>query len=152
MAMTCYTDWKFIRAGATSKTKGLLRYLEYREDRYNHHPRAAGPERWIDCGLGRGWREILRNASELQTGKVLLRSLVIRPPQELVAQLQAIDPKLWNDRLKLMKEVVDRVMGAEMERAGIQRPNGSRQPLDLPYSHVIHAGAEKEASKARTPT
>jgi hypothetical protein len=29
MAMTCYTDWKFIRAGNYDKAKGLLRYLTY---------------------------------------------------------------------------------------------------------------------------
>ena len=33
MAMTCYTDWKFIRAGNYGKAKGLLKYLTYREDR-----------------------------------------------------------------------------------------------------------------------
>jgi len=30
-------------------------------------------------------------------------------------------------------------MDAEMERAGIHRPDGTKQPLDLPYSYVIHA-------------
>ncbi|MGQ9600236.1 MAG: hypothetical protein ACUVWZ_12565 [Anaerolineae bacterium] len=70
MAMTCYTDWKFVGAGKYGKARGLLRYLQYREDRINHAPRAGGAERWIDCGLGRGWREILDNASELQTNKV----------------------------------------------------------------------------------
>ena len=29
MAMTCYTDWKFIRAGNYDKAKGLLKYLTY---------------------------------------------------------------------------------------------------------------------------
>jgi hypothetical protein len=29
MGMTCYTDWKFIRAGNYSKAKGLLKYLTY---------------------------------------------------------------------------------------------------------------------------
>ena len=29
MVMTCYTDWKFIRAGNYDKAKGLLKYLTY---------------------------------------------------------------------------------------------------------------------------
>ena len=144
MAMTCYTDWKFVGAGRYGKARGLLKYLEYREDRVNHAPRAGGPERWIDCGLGRVWREILDNLTELQTGKVLLRSLVIRPPQEMLAQLQQADCERWANRLDLMKEVVDRVMDAEMQRAGIVRGDGTRQPLDLPYSYVIHASEDKK--------
>lgn len=144
MTMTCYTDWKFVGSGRYGKARGLLKYLEYREDRINHAPRAGGAERWVDCGLGRGWREILDNASELQTGKVLLRPLVIRPPQEMLAQLRQSDPERWADRLDLMKELVDRVMDAEKQRAGIVRGDGTRQPLDLPYSYVIHASEDKK--------
>jgi hypothetical protein len=141
MAMSCYTDWKYIAAGEGGYAKGrnLLRYLQYRDDRINHIPRAGGPDRWVDCGLGSNWREILDNASELQTDKVLLRSLIIRPPQDLVAELETVDPERWASRRELLEEVVHRVMDAEMERAGVQRPDDTRQPLDLPYSYVIHA-------------
>jgi len=97
----------------------------------------------VDCGLGRGWREILDNTTELQTAKVLLRSLVIRPPQEWLAQLQQADPERWANRLDLVKKLVDRVMDSEMQRAGIVRGDGTRQPLDLPYSYVIHASEDK---------
>jgi hypothetical protein len=137
--MTCYTDWKFVKADSFTKAKGLLRYLEFREDRINHIPRDGGPERWIDCGLDGSWREILENVTALQSEKVLLRALVIRPPQEQVAGLEKLDPERWANRRELLEEVVHRVMDAEMERAGIQRPDGSTQPLDLPYSYVIHA-------------
>jgi len=141
VAMTCYTDWKYIAAGdgSAGKARGLLRYLQYRDDAINHIPRAGGPDRWVDCGLGGNWREILDSVSELQTDKVLLRTLVIRPPQELLAELEQVDPERWARRRELLEEVVHRVMDAEMERAGMERPDGSRQPLDLPYSYVIHA-------------
>ena len=43
MAMTWYTDWKFVGAGRYGKARGLLKYLEYREDRVKHAPRAGGP-------------------------------------------------------------------------------------------------------------
>ena len=138
MAMTCYTDWKFIRAGNYHKAKGLLKYLTYREDRDNEVRRPGGPDRWVDCGLGSNWREIIDNLSELQSQKVLMRSLIIRPPQEQMAQLEGIDPELWTRRRELMAELVEDVMAGEMERRGVEWPGG-RQPLDLPYSYVIHA-------------
>jgi len=138
MAMTCYTDWKFIRAGNYDKAKGLLKYLTYREDRDNDVPRPGGPDRWVDCGLGSSWREIIDNLSELQSQKVLMRSLIIRPPQEQMVQLEKIDPELWARRRELMAELVEDVMAAEMERRGVEWPGGT-QPLDLPYSYVIHA-------------
>jgi hypothetical protein len=139
MSMTCYTDWKYIPAGHFRKARDLLRYLQYREDAFNHIPRAGGAERWVDCGLGSSWREVLDHAAELQSRKVLLRSLIIRPPQELVAQLEDVDAERWAARRELLEEVVHRVMDAEMERAGTPTGDDSTQPLDLPYSYVIHA-------------
>jgi hypothetical protein len=70
--------------------------LSHRDDKINHIPRAGGPDRWVDCGLG-------------------------------------------GNRRELLEEVVHRVMDAEMERAGVLRSDGTKQPLDLPYSYVIHA-------------
>jgi hypothetical protein len=53
---------------------------------------------------------------------------------------EQVDLEWWANRRKLLEEVVvHRVMGEEMERAGVQWPNGTKQPLDLPYSYVIHA-------------
>ena len=106
MAMTCYTDWKFIRAGSYGKAKGLLKYLTYREDRDNHVRRPGGPDRWVDCGLGRNWREIIDNVSELQSQQVLMRSLIIRPPQEPIAELERVDPELWATCRVRMAELV----------------------------------------------
>lgn len=146
MTMTCYTDWKYIAAGEGSrgKARGLLKYLEYRDDRINHIPRGGGPDRWVDCGLGRNWREILDHAETLQSNRVLLRALIIRPPQEQLAELECYDPERWAQRRELLEEVVHRVMDAEMERAGVPRPDGSKQPMDLPYSYVIHAPDDEQ--------
>jgi hypothetical protein len=144
MAMTCFTNWYYIPAGNYAKAKGLLTYLQYRDDRDNHIPRAGGPERWVDCGLGGSWRQILDNAAELENSKTntLLRSLVIRPPQEDIALLEKVDPERWAERRERMHELVQQVMGAEMERRGIEWPGG-RQPMDLPYSYVLHAPEDK---------
>ncbi len=88
--------------------------------------------------------------AELQSQKVLMRSLVLRPPQELIAQLEEVDPELWAGRRGLMSEVVERVMEAEMDRAGAEWPAG-RQPLDLPYSYVIHAAMMRKAFENLQP-
>ncbi len=144
MAMTCFTNWYYIPAGNYAKAKGLLTYLQYRDDRDTHIPRAGGPDRWVDCGLGSTWREILGSAAELENRKTntLPRSLVIRPPQEEIALLEQVDPERWAERHERMHELVQRVMDAEMDRRGIEWPRG-RQPMDLPYSYVIHAPDDK---------
>lgn len=60
----------------------------------------------------------------------------------MLAQLQQSDPERWANRIDLLKEAVDRVMDAEMQRASIVRGDGTRQPLDLPYSYVMHASED----------
>jgi hypothetical protein len=55
------------------------------------------------CSLGGSWREILGNSTELQTDKVLLRALIIRPPQELVAGLEKVDLERWANRRDLLR-------------------------------------------------
>jgi hypothetical protein len=91
--------------------------------------------------LGKNWREIIDNVSELQSQKVLMRSLIIRPPQEQIAQLEQVDPELWARRRELMAELAENITAGEMERAGVEWPGG-RHPLDLPYSDVIHASPD----------
>ncbi len=144
MAMTCFTNWYYIPSGGYAKAKGLLTYLQYRDDRDTHIPRAGGPDRWVDCGLGGSWREVLNNTTELenQQSNTLLRSLVIRPPQEEVALLEKVDPERWEDRRERMHKLVQRVMDDEMKRRGIEWPGGT-QPMDLPYSYVLHAPDDK---------
>jgi hypothetical protein len=144
MAMSCFTNWYYIPAGKYAKAKGLLAYLQYRDDRDTHVPRAGGPERWVDCGLGGSWREILSNTTELENQRTntLLRSLVIRPPQEQIAEMEHLDPERWANRREVMHELVQQVMDEEMKRRGIEWPGGT-QPLDLPYSYVLHAPDDK---------
>jgi hypothetical protein len=144
MAMTCFSNWYYIPAGGYSKARGLVKYVQYRDDRDTHVPRAGGPDRWVDCGLGGSWREILNSVTELENQKTntLLRSLVIRPPQEEIAELERLDPERWAGRRELMHELVQRVMAAEMDRRGIDWPGG-RQPMDVPYSYVLHAPDDK---------
>lgn len=139
MTITCFTDWKFIKAGRYGQARKLLKHLESREDVYI----AAPDEPWFDCGLGGDWQAIVDMLLELESAKVLLRSLVIRLPQQLVVQLREIDPERWDARFELLAELVERVMDAEMERAGIAWLQHI-DPLDLPYSFVIHTHPDKD--------
>lgn len=139
MTMTCFTDWKFIKAGRYGQAKKLLKHLENRDDIHF----AAPDEPWFDYGLGGDWQAIIDTLIELESAKVLLRSLVIRPPQKLIAQLQEIDPERWGARFELLAELVERVMDAEMDRAGIAWLHHV-DPIDLPYSFVIHTHPDKD--------
>ena len=45
--------------------RGLLRYLQYRDNRDQHIPGAGSPDRWVDGGLGSHYRAILSRLDEL---------------------------------------------------------------------------------------
>ena len=131
MAMVCYTDWKFVKAGRYGQARNLLKYLQYRDDAINHIPRAGGPQRWVDCGLGGSWREILDAAADLQSRKVLMRTLVIRPPQDLVAQLKEVDPALHQELTGVSSErILDNLV--RLARSG--KPLIVRRPVIPGYN------------------
>jgi hypothetical protein len=140
MAMTCFTSWRFIKAGKYGQAKQLLKHLENREgnriDRHSNSP-------WYGYGLGEDWQSIVNSLIERQMSKVLLRSLVVRPPQKLIAQLKELDPERWAARFELLVVLVERIMDAEMERSGISWP-GYLQPMELPYSFVIHTHPDRD--------
>ena len=48
--------------------KGLLRYIQYRDDRDDHIPGGGGPDRWVDGGLGASYPHILARLDELSAG------------------------------------------------------------------------------------
>jgi hypothetical protein len=74
--------------------KGLLRYLQYRDNRDHHIPGAGGSDRWVDGGLGSHYRAILSRLDELSPANqyAYCHALVISPDPEAMAQVQG-DPK-----------------------------------------------------------
>ena len=74
--------------------KGLLRYVQYRDDRNDHIPGAGGPDRWVDGGLGDRYRKILARLDELSPANrhAYCHSVIISPDPEAVARVEG-DPQ-----------------------------------------------------------
>ena len=73
--------------------RGLLKYVQYRDDRDDHIPGAGGPDRWVDGGLGDSYPKILARLDELSTGNphAYCFSVVISPDPEAIGQVEG-DP------------------------------------------------------------
>ena len=73
--------------------RGLLKYLQYRDDRDDHIPGGGGPDRWVDGGLGDSYPKILARLDELSAGNshAYCFSVVISPDPEEIAQVEG-DP------------------------------------------------------------
>ncbi len=67
-----------------SKLNGLLRYIQYRDDRDGHIPQERGLERWVDHGLGRNFREIAANCETLKSDHVQAFTFIINPNPDLI--------------------------------------------------------------------
>ena len=74
--------------------KGLLRYIQYRDDRDDHIPGGGGSDRWVDGGLGDSYPKILARLDELSAGNphAYCFAIVISPDPEAVSQLEG-DPQ-----------------------------------------------------------
>ncbi len=52
------------------KLKGLLRYIQYRDDRDGHIRQDHRLERWVDHGLGNSFQTIAANCAALKSDHV----------------------------------------------------------------------------------
>ena len=73
--------------------RGLLKYVQYRDDRDDHIPGGGGPDRWVDGGLGISYPKILARLDELSAGNphAYCFAVVISPDPEAIAQVEG-DP------------------------------------------------------------
>ena len=73
--------------------RGLLKYVQYRDDRDDHIPGGGGPDRWVDGGLGDSYPKILARLDELSAGNphAYCFAVVISPDPEALAQVEG-DP------------------------------------------------------------
>src|SRR4051812_30372920 len=105
------TNVKFAYANQRKKLRGLLRYVQYRNDKdgaeHVHQFDEYGQrlERWTDRGLGHEYREILDNVLDLATTtmqrNVGARLLVIAPEVHL---MEAIPEEQRADILRELTE------------------------------------------------
>ena len=74
--------------------RGLLKYVQYRDDRDDHIPGGGGPDRWVDGGLGDSYPKILARLDELSAGNphAYCFAVVISPDPEAIAEIEG-DPQ-----------------------------------------------------------
>ena len=110
--------------------KGLLRYIQYRDDRDDHIPRAGGPDRWMDGGLGDSYPKILARLDELSTGNphAYCFAVVISPDPEAIAKVEG-DPQA-----RFVETIKASMAEWEAWREEYDKPSAG--PIE--YSFVVH--------------
>jgi hypothetical protein len=120
---TIIPNWHYQKPskGGYRGLKKLLKYVSYRENP-DHHP-VELDERWTDCGLGTGWREVYDKAGKLAGPYVLAHHLVIAPAPDLMA---LVPEELRHD---LVREATERTIETWHEARGLNVPE---------FSYVVH--------------
>ncbi len=120
---TIIPNWKYQKPskGGYKGLKKLLKYVSHRESP-DHRP-VEIDERWTDCGLGKGWREVYENAGKLTGPYVLAHHMVIAPAPDLML---LVPEELRHD---LVREVTERTIEAWHEARGLNTPE---------FSYVLH--------------
>ena len=117
-------QYKKPTANEAKRTKGLLRYLTYRESRDEAAHYAAGRERWEDHGMGGSVAEIAEHCEALQSKHVLLFSLVYNVNPDLIAMLAP------ERREQFVRELTVQTTEAFFEQRGID--------TGVEWAYVLH--------------
>jgi hypothetical protein len=96
MKSICNFGYARTKKGGTHfpDVRGLLKYVQYRDDRDDHIPGGGGPDRWVDGGLGDSYPKILARLNELSAGNphAYCFAVVISPDPEAIAEVEG-DPQ-----------------------------------------------------------
>jgi len=96
MKSICNFGYARTKKGGTHfpDVRGLLKYVQYRDDRDDHIAGGGGPDRWVDGGLGDSYPKILARLDELSTGNphAYCFAVVISPDPEAIAEIEG-DPQ-----------------------------------------------------------
>ncbi|MDX9832641.1 MAG: hypothetical protein RBU35_20405 [Anaerolineae bacterium] len=127
--------------GSFPNVRGLLKYLQYRDNRNDHIPMAGGPERWVDGGLGTCYQHILSRLDELSPANrhAYCHALVISPDPEALAGVEG-DPSPDGDLrqarfVEAVREAIEEWEAWRLEHD--RRP----QVGPIEYSLVVHRPA-----------
>ncbi|MEO8392437.1 MAG: hypothetical protein ABI700_05530 [Chloroflexota bacterium] len=120
---TIIPNWHYQKPskGGYRGLKNLLKYVSYRESP-DHRPVELN-ERWTDCGLGKNWREVYKNAGKLAGPYVLAHHLVFAPAPELMALV----PEAL--RHELVRELTERTIDTWHIACELNTPE---------FSYVLH--------------
>ena len=125
------------------KRKGILRYIQYRNDRDGHIPQERGLERWIDHGLGGNFQTIASNCEAFKSEHVQAFTLVINPNPDLVAFI------VEDHREDFVRELTENTIENFFAERTIDTPEWSyalhrrettEDGRDNPHTHVILPG------------
>lgn len=127
-ALVCNLMYKRDSHAARGDLIGLVKYMQYRDDRDRHIPQMAGVERWHDRGLGDNHRAITRRLMRLagdstNHDRVLVRQMVVSPHPALMV---ALPP---HKRQRVLAELTDTMMERFFDACDLSTPE---------YSFVIH--------------
>jgi hypothetical protein len=116
--------------------RGLLKYLQYRDDRDDHIPGGGGPDRWVDGGLGDSYPKILARLNELSAGNphAYCFAVVISPDPEAIAAWRGSQDVEDDPQAHFVEAVKASMAEWEMWR----EKNGKPQAGPIEYSFVVH--------------
>lgn len=136
-----------------------LKYFQYRDDANGHIPQEQGLERWVDCGLGSNYRQIMQSCERLGSDKVLAWTWVISPAPDLIALVPE------SERDALVRSLTEQIVEAYYEARGLDAPEfayvlhnrltkpdsetGERRPQ--PHTHVVLPGTVEMEDGTRVP-
>jgi len=129
----CNFRYAKTRSGGSAfpDVRGLLRYLQYRNDRDGHLPAAGGPDRWVDGGLGSRYQQILSRLDELSPANrhAYLHSIVVSPDPKEMARVEGDPHARFVDAVRASLQAWD-----EWRQAHDPAPQAG--PIE--YSLVVH--------------
>jgi hypothetical protein len=117
-------QYKKPSADGAKGSKNLLRYLTYRESRYETARYVAGQERWVDHGMGRSVKAIADRCDDLKSEHVLVFSLVINPAPDLIALVPS------ERREAFVRELTEGVVEGSFGERGLD--------TGVEYSYCLH--------------
>lgn len=122
----CVANVKYKKPTAddAKRTKGLLRYLTYRDSRDGHIRQVGGRERWVDHGLGRTVGEIADTCEQYRSEHVLAFTLVMNPNPDLIALVPE------KRRARFVRELTETTLDRFLEARGIEG--------GIEHSFVLH--------------
>jgi hypothetical protein len=116
-----------------AKLKGLLRYVQYRDDRQGHITQKADPDRWADHGLGSTFQAIASQCEAWKSEHVQAFTWVINPNPDLMALIPV------GEREAVVRDLTERTVRQFFEARGLETPE---------YSYALH---RRETTDAQQP-
>lgn len=134
----------------------LLKYLTYRESRYEKARQSGGRDRWLDRGMGGSVAEIADRCDAYRSDHVLLFNVVINPQPDLIRMVP------YEQRGQFVLQLTERTMNDFFDARGIdtgvewsavlhhRKTDGEEAPgQHNPHTHVVLPGTYYDADEGR---